>query len=50
MKTREQIKEVLIDWKGCGKSEERQKILYLLNKLELKYERTSNVKNFFSIQ
>jgi len=35
---------VLLDWKGIGKSEERQKIIKLLEDKELKYERTSNIK------
>lgn len=43
-KTKEQIKEVLIDWKGCGKSEERQRALDLLTKLGLKYNKTKLVK------
>lgn len=43
-KTLEQINKVLIDWKGCGKSEERKRLLDLLEKLGLKYERTSNVE------
>jgi len=43
-KTKEQIKEVLIDWKGCGGSEQRQKILDILDKVGLKYVRTSGVE------
>lgn len=42
-KTKEQIKLALIDWKSM-KSEERQKVLDVLDKLGLKYERTSNVE------
>ena len=36
--------EVLIDWKGCGGSEKRQKILDVLDKVGLKYVRTSGVE------
>jgi len=35
---------ILLDWKGIGKSEERQKIIKLLKKLGLKYLRTSEVE------
>ncbi|MBS3079431.1 hypothetical protein J4218_04875 [Candidatus Pacearchaeota archaeon] len=42
-KTTEQIKEILIDWKGCGKSEERQKILVLLKHLGYNVKRTSEI-------
>lgn len=43
-KTIENINMILIDWKGCVNSEERTKILNLLEKLGLKYERTSNIE------
>lgn len=43
-KTNEQIKEVLIDWKGCGKSEQRQEIIKLIEKNGLKHKRTSDVE------
>ena len=43
-KTSEQIKEVLIDWKGCGSSEQRQEIINLLDKIGLKHKRTGNVE------
>ena len=42
-KTKEQIKLALVDWKGCGKSEERQSLIKLLEKLNLKYKRTSEI-------
>ena len=42
-KTIETIKRVLIDWKSCN-SEERNSLLNILNKLGLKYEKTSNVE------
>jgi D-aminoacyl-tRNA deacylase len=44
LKTSEQIKFALIDWKGCGKSEDRQKVLDVLEKLGLEYKRTSEVE------
>ncbi len=44
VKTKEQIRLALIDWKGCGKSEQRQEALNLLTKLGLKYERTKLIK------
>jgi len=43
-KTSEQIKEILIDWKGCGKSEQRNEIVNLLEKMNLKHKRTGNVE------
>ena len=43
-KTTEQIKEVLIDWKGCGKSEQRQEIISIIEKLGLKHKRTDKVE------
>jgi len=42
-KTVEQIKLALVDWKGCGKSEERQKVLDELKKLGMNYKRTSEI-------
>jgi len=42
-KTKEQISEVLIDWKSM-KSVERQKLLEVVDRVGLDYERTSNVK------
>lgn len=43
-KTKEQIKEVLIDWKSMN-SEEREKVLNVLDKLGLKYKRIDKIKN-----
>lgn len=43
-KTTEQIKNIIIDWKGCGKSETRQEILDTIEKLGLKYLRISNIE------
>jgi D-aminoacyl-tRNA deacylase len=42
-KTNEQIKEVLLDWKGCGNSESRQNIIDIIEKSGLKYKRTDKV-------
>jgi D-aminoacyl-tRNA deacylase len=42
-KTIEQIKEILIDWKGCGNSEQRQETINLIEKLGLKFKRTNKV-------
>jgi len=42
-KTIEQIKTTLLDWKGCGKSKERQKTINLLNQSGLAYKRTNNI-------
>lgn len=42
-KTTEQVKEVLIDWKGCGKSEQRQQILDLCKHLGYNIKRTSEI-------
>jgi len=43
-KTLENIKEVLIDWKGCGNSESRQNVLNIIEKHGLKYKRTDKVE------
>jgi D-aminoacyl-tRNA deacylase len=43
-KTKEQINEVLIDWKGCKGSEGRQEILKNLEKVGLKVKRTNKVE------
>ena len=42
-KTKEQIKEVLIDWKSFN-SEQRNNLLDILKKLDLKYKTTSNIE------
>ena len=41
MKTTENVDTFLIDWKGCGKSEERQVIIDAIKRLGLKWEKTS---------
>lgn len=38
-KTQEQIKEIIIDWKGCGKSEERKVVTDSIERLGLKWKR-----------
>ena len=43
-KTSEQIKQVIIDWKGCGKSEQRQEVISLIEKAGLKVLRTSEIE------
>jgi D-aminoacyl-tRNA deacylase len=42
-KTKEQTKEILIDWKGCGKSEQRQNIMNIINNLGFKNKRTNQI-------
>jgi D-aminoacyl-tRNA deacylase len=42
-KTDEEVDLVLLDWKGLGKSEERKKIIEILDKLHVDYRRTSEV-------
>ena len=41
--TEEELDFVLLDWKGLGTSEQRQKIIEILDKLHLNYKRTSDV-------
>lgn len=43
-KTIEQIKTILLDWKGCGNSEQRQKILDIIKKSGIEVKRTSEVE------
>ncbi len=43
-KTKEQIKEVLIDWKGCGKSEQRQEAIKMIESFGLKHKRTNSIE------
>ena len=43
-KTEEQIKYILLDWKGCGVSEERNKMLEIIKKNAYKYKRTDKLK------
>ncbi len=43
-KTEEEIDFILLDWKGLTNAEERQRILQILDKLYLKYKKTSEIK------
>ena len=43
-KTIEQVQIILLDWKGCGKSEQRQQITEIIKQSRLKYKRTSEVE------
>jgi D-aminoacyl-tRNA deacylase len=43
-KTEEEIDFVILDWKGLGNAEQRQEILDILDKLYIRYEKTSDVK------
>ena len=43
-KTIEQIKTILLDWKGLGKSEQRQEIIEIIEKSGLKIKRTSEIE------
>lgn len=40
-KTKEQISTILVDWKGCGKAEERERTITLIDKLGFSYIKTS---------
>ena len=42
-KTEEEVDFALLDWKGLGKSEQRQEILKILDKLYIRHRRTSEV-------
>lgn len=43
-KTQENIGEILIDWKGCGKSEQRQAMMDIIERLGFKHKRTNSVE------
>ncbi len=43
-KTEEEVDFVILDWKGLGNADERQRILQILDKLYLKYKKTSEIK------
>lgn len=43
-KTHEHTDLILLDWKGCGKSEERQELIDLIERLGLEWERTDRVE------
>lgn len=42
-KTEEEVDFILVDWKGLGNKEERDKISEILNKLYIQYKRTSEI-------
>jgi D-aminoacyl-tRNA deacylase len=42
-KTIEHTNMIIIDWKGCGKSEERQKIVESIEDLDIPYQRIENI-------
>ena len=42
-KTEEEVDLVLVDWKGLGKSEQRQEVINILDKLYLNYKKTSEI-------
>jgi len=44
-KTQEEVDFAVIDWKGLGTSEQRQKVLDILDKLYVRYKRTSEIGN-----
>ena len=43
-KTQEHVDKIIIDWKGCGNSESRQKVIEIIEKLGLEHERTERIE------
>jgi D-aminoacyl-tRNA deacylase len=43
-KTKEQVKTIIIDWKGCGKSEEREAYIILMKKMGFNDMRSDRVR------
>jgi len=43
-KTQEHTDIIILDWKGCGKSEERQKVIQIIENAGLKWERDSKIE------
>ncbi len=43
-KTEEEVDFAILDWKGLGNTEEKQKILNLLDRLYISYKKTSEIK------
>ncbi len=43
-KTKESNVEILIDWKGCGKSEQKQEMMKIIERSGLKYKRTNAIE------
>lgn len=44
-KTKEQVEQILVDWKGCGNSEQRQETVNLIKRFGLEPKRINEVKN-----
>jgi D-tyrosyl-tRNA(Tyr) deacylase len=42
-KTEEEIDFILLDWKGLGNKEEREKILKILDEFYLQYKKTGEI-------
>ena len=42
-KTEEEVDFALLDWKGLGNAEQRQQVLDILDKLYIRYKRTSEI-------
>ena len=42
-KTEEEVDFVLLDWKGLGSADKRQQVLDILDKLHIRYEKTSDI-------
>ncbi|MAH03276.1 hypothetical protein CMI39_00640 [Candidatus Pacearchaeota archaeon] len=43
-KTDEEVDFAMLDWKGLGKAEERNEIIKILNKLYIRYKKTSEIE------
>jgi len=43
-KTEESVSTAIIDWKGCGKSEEREKVMEIIKRAGLEIKRTSEIE------
>lgn len=43
-KTLETVREILVDWKGCGKSEERQQAINVIKRFGIEYKRTNEIE------
>ena len=44
LKTSEEVDLVILDWKGLGNSESRDQVLSVLDKLHIRYEKTSDIE------
>ena len=43
-KTDEEVDLVVLDWKGLGKSEERKRVIEILDKMHVDYKKTSGIR------